>query len=87
MECAPEQHPQNNGIEITEQFRLERTLGLYSKLLLNAGSALRSDNVAQGFVQLGLENLQQWRLHNTSGKPFLMPHCPESENHTTERHH
>ncbi|KAM9602325.1 disintegrin and metalloproteinase domain-containing protein 20-like [Morphnus guianensis] len=32
------------------------------------GSALRSNQVAQGFIQLDLEDLQGWRLHNPSGQ-------------------
>lgn len=31
-----------------------------------------SDQVAQGFVQMGFENLQGWRWHNLSGKPALL---------------
>lgn len=29
---------------------------------------MRSDQVAQGFIQLGLEHLSGWRLHNLSGQ-------------------
>ena len=44
---------------ITEPVRLEWNSGdLHSNLLLKARSALRSDQVAQGFVQWGLQNLQ-----------------------------
>lgn len=39
---------------------LEETLaGLQSDLLLKAGSAQNSGQVSQGFVRLGLENLQK----------------------------
>lgn len=37
--------------------------------LLTAGSAMRSDQLAQGFIQPGLENLQGWNLRNPSGQP------------------
>ena len=36
---------------------------------------MRSDQAAQGFVQLGLENLQGGRLHNLSGQPTLLSDC------------
>ena len=43
---------------------MEGTLGgRYSYLLLTAGPGVRSDQVAQGLIQLGLESLQGWRLH------------------------
>ena len=38
--------------------------GLYSSLWPKAGPPLGSDQAVQGFVQLGLENLQGQRLHN-----------------------
>lgn len=38
---------------------MEGTLGgLWPSLLLSAGSALHSDQIAQGFLQLGLESLK-----------------------------
>jgi len=44
-------------IRIIWQFRLEGTSGgLFSNLLIKAGSALRSDQVAQDVIQPGLEN-------------------------------
>jgi len=43
--------------------------GLQSNLLLRAGSAVRSDQLAQRLVQLGLENLPQWKLHSGFGQP------------------
>jgi len=39
---------------------------IYSKLLLKAGSAMRSEQVAQGFSQTSLESLHRWRLHTLS---------------------
>lgn len=36
--------------------------GLYFNLLLQGGSAVRSDQVVQGFIQSGLETLQGWRV-------------------------
>lgn len=33
-------------------------------LLLKAELAVISDQVAEGFIHLGPENLQEWRLHN-----------------------
>lgn len=35
--------------------------GLHSNLLLKARSVGRSERVAEGFVHLGLENLQGWK--------------------------
>ena len=46
--------------------------GLWSNLLLKVGAALRSDQVAQGFIQSGLENLQGPRLQNLSGQLTLL---------------
>lgn len=59
----------------TGQFRLAGTSGgLWSNLCLKAGS----DQVAQGFIQQSLENLQE-RLHNLSGQPVPLPGCPDGE--------
>ena len=55
---------------ITESFRHAGTSGcLWSKLLLRAEPALRSDQVAQGFIQSSLKKLQGWRLHGFSEQP------------------
>lgn len=44
-------------------FELKRTSGVsQSNLLPKAGSPSRSDQLSQGFVQSGLENLHEWRL-------------------------
>ena len=49
--------------------------GLYSNLLLTAGSAVRADLAAQGFSQSSLENLQGGRLHSHLGQPVpLLDH-------------
>lgn len=49
--------------------------GLYSNLLLTAGSAVRADLAAQGFVQSSLENLQEGRPHSHPGQPVpLLDH-------------
>jgi len=37
--------------------------------LLKAGPAVRSDQAVQVFVQLSLEKLQGWRLHNLPEEP------------------
>lgn len=37
---------------------------------------MRSAQVAQGVVELGLEALQDWRLHNLSGESLPMLDCP-----------
>jgi len=50
---------QVGSFKITGSFKLEGTLAdLLSNLLLKVGSAKRSDQVAQGFVQSGIENLK-----------------------------
>jgi len=60
--------------QTAEWRRLEGTSGgPQSSLLLKAGSARSSDQVAQGFVLLGLENLQGWRLHKLSRQPAPPP--------------
>lgn len=40
---------------------------------------LSSDKVAQGFMQLGLEKLQGWRLHSVFGQPLPWPDCSHGE--------
>lgn len=37
---------------------------------------MRSDQVTWGFIQLGLEILQGWRLHDLSGQPVPVLACP-----------
>lgn len=54
---------------------LDASGGLWSKLLLKAGSTKNSDEVSQGLIQLSLDSLQGWRLHSLSGKPVLLIHC------------
>lgn len=44
--------------------------------LLKAGVPLSSNEVAQGFIQLGLENCQGWSLHSLSVEPVPLPACP-----------
>lgn len=67
---------QTGWLQVMAKYLLEGILvGLQSNLLFNAGPALRSDQVAQDFVQSGLENLWgqgQWSL---SGQPALLPGC------------
>jgi len=61
----------NSRGRITGLFRLEETSGgLLSDLLLQAGSAVGSDEVAQGFIQSGLENLPDCVTFLGS-----LPHC------------
>lgn len=65
---------------LTESFRREGTLGgLYSNLLLTAGSALRSDQAAQGFSWSVFKDLRGWRLHNRAGQPATLLGCPRGE--------
>lgn len=53
---------------ITGQFRLEGTPGgLWSNVLPEAGSAMGTHQVAQGFIQPTVENMQGQRHHNLSG--------------------
>ena len=51
--------------------------GLQFNLLLRAGPAMRSAWAAHAFIQVCLENLQGWRLHNLSEQP--LPDCPHGE--------
>jgi len=51
---------QQRSHKIIGSLRLEATLvGLQSNPLLNAGSTQNSDQVSQGLIHLGLENLQK----------------------------
>ena len=62
----------------TGQFRLENTSGnLWFNVLLKAPGRL--DQLAQGFIQSGLENLQGWRLHSLSEHCGLLMDSSESE--------
>lgn len=47
-------------------------VNLRSCLMLTAASALRSEQAAQGFIPLGLEYLQGWRLHSLSLQPAVL---------------
>lgn len=47
--------------------------------LLNTGSTLNSAQIAQGFTQLDLRNLQGWRLHSLSGQPVPLLDCVLSD--------
>ena len=38
-----------------------------------------SDQAAQGFIQAGLGNLQNWKLHNLSQQPVHLLGCPHGE--------
>lgn len=44
--------------------------GLNSHLLLNAGTAISLDEIAHGFIWVGLEILQMWGFHNLSDQPI-----------------
>lgn len=46
---------------------------------LKAGSAVRLDEVAQGFIQSNSETRQGWRLHSFSGQPDPLPGHPLCE--------
>lgn len=37
-----------------------------------AGSPMKSEQVTQSFIQSGLENIQEWRLHILSGQPVVL---------------
>jgi len=41
--------------------------------------ALPPDPAAQGPIQPGLECLQRWDIHNFTGQPVPVPHCPLSK--------
>ena len=65
------------SIQLTQYSSVSHSLGwkglqevMQSSCLLKTGSALNLEQVAQGFVQLGLENLQGQRLHILSGPLF-----------------
>lgn len=47
--------------------------GPQSSLLLNLGTAVKLDQLAQGFTQLGLESFWAWRLHSLSVQPHPLP--------------
>lgn len=47
--------------------------------MLKAGSTMGSHRLAQSFIQLGLKNLQGWRLHNLLGQPFPTLDCLHGE--------
>lgn len=53
--------------------------GPQSNLLLNAGTATRSDQVAQGFTQLSLKSLRAWRLHSLSVQTLPLLDLPLGE--------
>ena len=44
-----------------------------------ARPAMRSDQVAQCFIQLGTENLQGWTFHNLCGQSATLLNCPDEE--------
>ena len=44
--------------------------------LLKAGAALRSDQITEGFIQPGLENLQERRLSNLCPGDTDFPSLP-----------
>ena len=54
--------------------------GLWSNLLLQAGSAVSIDQVAQGLVHQSTENLQGQRLYNLIEQLVLVLDCPHHEN-------
>lgn len=64
---------------MTGSLRLEGALEvLWSGLLLQAGSAVRSDLVAQDVVHFRLENLEGQTTNLV--QPVPLPGCPEDEN-------
>jgi len=44
-----------------------------------AGSALRSEQVARNIVQSGSETLLEWSCHNTPGQPAPVSSCLHGE--------
>lgn len=61
---------QVGNFKIIGSLRLVVTLeSLLSNLLLKVGSAKRSDQVAESFVQSGVESSQEWRLSNFIVQP------------------
>lgn len=63
---------QAESFKILRSLRLEGTLeSLMWNLIFKMGSAKRSE-VAPVFVQSGIENPQEWRLHNLFGHPVLL---------------
>lgn len=62
------------------KMRLEWASGRLScNLLLKAEWALSSDQVSQGFMQLGLKNSQGLRLHSLPWQPISLLDCPRGE--------
>lgn len=58
-------------------FKWEGTSGgAQTNLLLKGGSAPRSDQVVQGFIEPVLENPQGWRLRSLLGNPLHHLRCP-----------
>lgn len=53
--------------------------GPQSNLLVNAGTTMRSEQVAQAFTQLGLESLRAWRLHSLSVQHLPLLDLPLGE--------
>lgn len=61
---------------VIEWSKLERTWwGFSSTLLLKAGSAIRSDQAAEVFVQLGLKYLQEWTPQSPAGQSAPVLGC------------
>lgn len=73
--------PQGHHIIGLQGFRLEGTSGgLQSNLTLKVGSAVCLDQVAQGFIECGLENVQGWRRHKFCGQLVPLLDCPHVGN-------
>lgn len=53
---------------------------------LQAGSAVRPDLGARGFVQLGLEHFREQSQHRISEQSNTAPACPQSENAPPSSH-
>lgn len=52
---------------------------LYTWRSLDRPPAYHRDQLAQIFIQLGLETLNRWRLHKQSGQPTPVFTCPYGE--------
>ena len=63
-----------------ESFMLGGTsAGVQANVLLTAGSAMGSEQVAQAFLQVGLEKLQGWTWHRLCGTSAPLLDCLHGE--------
>lgn len=61
------------GKDVSNNLSWERALEVIrSNPLFRSGPASKLDEVTQGLVQSGFENVQGWRFHHISGQPCPM---------------